>query len=309
MSEKKQNISLMGCIGAGKSSVAAELEKYGYRIITAGQLFRQYAKDHHMSIEEAISGHPEIDAEIDSNIARIGKEENGIVFDSRMAWHFVPDSFKVFIYTDIDTAAERVFAAKRDTEQFVNVKECEKHIFSRQLSELSNYTKLYGQDYMDSKNYDLFIDATYATPEQTAKKIIDCLEHQQAKFQMNPRSLYPTQTIRDLSGETLNKYLAKELPAGNICISCYDGYFGVTDGHHRYLAAAINKEPFIGAEYDPSPEKSKIVCKTEIYNYEDVAGFYYPAYPEDFSKDCLIEFCNENFPDQKEKDPQIEMDL
>lgn len=307
MSELR-NISINGCIGAGKSMVSKELEAKGYQTITAGSLFRQYAKEHNISIEEAISGHKEIDDAIDNNIAQIGKEQNGIVFDSRMAWHFVPDSFKVFIYVDPDIAAERVFSAKRETESFASVEECKSHIFSRQLTELDNYQKMYGVDYMDSSNYDLIIDSTYATPKEVAEKIVECMNKMHARFQMNPRSLYPTQSVRDLSGDVLDQYIDGKLPAGSINISCYNGYFGVTDGHHRFLAAAVNKQTFIGAEYDPAPERSRIMPKTEIYNYEDVAGFYYNRYPEFGPKDCLVEFCNENI-DADERNADINVEI
>lgn len=312
MKKQLQNISIAGCIGAGKSMISKELEKEGYQIVSAGSLFRQYAKEHNISIEEAISGHTEIDTEIDSNIVNLGETKSGIVFDSRMAWHFVPDSFKVFVYADLDVATDRVFKANRETESFQTIEECKNNILSRQSKELANYQKMYGQDYMDSKNYDLIIDSTYATPEEVAKKILECIDHPHAKFQMNPRSLYPTQNIRDLSGEILDQYVKKEIPAGSIKIGCCDGYFGVTDGHHRFLAAAINKEPFISAEFDPMPEKTHIVSKTEIYNYEDVAGFYYSEYPEDKEKYCLVEFCNES-PEitvgfEKEKEDVLEVE-
>ena len=288
------NISITGCIGAGKSSICKELEQSGYKTVTAGSVFRQLAKEKEISINDAISGNADIDNELDHKIEEIGKTEDKIVFDSRMAWHFVPDSFKVFVYVDEDIAAQRVFNADRETEKFNSLEECKNGIRNRQLSEKENYMNLYGCNYLDSSNYDLIIDSTYATPKEVAGKIIECMDKQHDRFQMNPRSLYPTQGIRNLSEERLSEYVGKVLKGDGIKISTYDGYFGIVDGHHRQLASAINKEPFIGASY-VQDSNNPIVSKSEIYNHEDVASFFYENYPEDTKKDNpMLDFSNEN---------------
>lgn len=39
------NITITGNLGGGKSSVCKELEKYGFKIITGGGLFRDIARE------------------------------------------------------------------------------------------------------------------------------------------------------------------------------------------------------------------------------------------------------------------------
>ena len=37
--------------------------------------------------------HPEVDEEIDGELVKISELDNNMVIDSRMAWHFVENSF------------------------------------------------------------------------------------------------------------------------------------------------------------------------------------------------------------------------
>ena len=59
--------------------------------------------------EATRNGDRSVDKMIDDTTAKIGRERDNIMFDSRLAWHFVPDSFKVFVITDINEASRRVF--------------------------------------------------------------------------------------------------------------------------------------------------------------------------------------------------------
>ena len=61
---------------------------------------RACAQDHGMDIYEFgkyIKDHPEVDHEIDQRIVSYGQNTNGFVFESRLAWHWIPDSFKVIL--------------------------------------------------------------------------------------------------------------------------------------------------------------------------------------------------------------------
>ena len=49
-----------------------------------------------------------LDEEIDGELVKLSKEDENIVIDSRMAWHFVEGSFKVHLLVDAKLAAERI---------------------------------------------------------------------------------------------------------------------------------------------------------------------------------------------------------
>lgn len=104
------NITITGNLGSGKSSIGKILKEKGYEIVSTGNIFRQLAMDKGLSVEEfnrqvneaTRNGDRSVDKMIDDTTAKIGRERDNIMFDSRLAWHFVPDSFKVFVITDIN---------------------------------------------------------------------------------------------------------------------------------------------------------------------------------------------------------------
>ena len=51
------NITITGNLGGGKSSVCKELEKYGFKIITGGGLFRDIAREKGISVLEIGRAH------------------------------------------------------------------------------------------------------------------------------------------------------------------------------------------------------------------------------------------------------------
>jgi cytidylate kinase len=88
-----------------------------------------------------------------------------LVIDSRMAWHWMPESFKVFLVLDPATAAERIFAhlqgAGRLSENAASVDEVRRSIDRRSTSERKRYAALYGLDATDPLNFDLVINTKH----------------------------------------------------------------------------------------------------------------------------------------------------
>ena len=112
---------------------------------------------------------------IDGNIEKIGKTRlnDNIVFDSRLAWFFIPNSFKVFIDIDDDTAANRLLNANRDTESAQDINQAKKQLQDRWLTENLRYQKIYNTDNLNLKNYDYVISSKNLTPEEIADKIYE----------------------------------------------------------------------------------------------------------------------------------------
>ena len=110
------HITLNGNLGSGKSTICRLLEQqYGYEVFSTGKVIRQIADDLNISVlemNELMSKDHKYDHMIDDKTAQISREnqEKSILFDSRLAWHFVEKSFKVFLSVDLAEAARRVYA-------------------------------------------------------------------------------------------------------------------------------------------------------------------------------------------------------
>lgn len=202
------NITITGNLGSGKSSVAKILKEKGFEIVSTGNIFRQLAMEKGVSVEEfnkqvneaASHGDRSVDKMIDDTTTKIGKERDNVVFDSRLAWNFAPDSFKVFVITDIDEAARRVFndSLRADSESYESQEACKKALINRQKLETVRYKEIYDIDYYDMSNYNLVIESTSALPAEIAQEILDKMaEYQAGAFdklmELNPSSIHSAQ--------------------------------------------------------------------------------------------------------------------
>ena len=163
---KKQIITIAGLPGSGKSStskgVAAAL---GYEHFSSGDLFRKIAAERGLSIEEinfAAEKQKEIDHQVDEYLVKIGKEKERLVIDSRMAFHWIPDSFKIFLDLDLKVGAERTFEhiqkEGRTSQAGSSVEEVYENTVKRLESEQKRYANLYQIDVTDKSHFDLVID-------------------------------------------------------------------------------------------------------------------------------------------------------
>ena len=177
---KRMKISVTGDLGSGKSTVCRYLkDNFGLTVYSVGQIQRSLAAKYNLDIcafNKYMETHPEIDEEIDTELAKIGKRDEDMVLDSRMAWHFVHDSFKVFLSVDLDAAAQRVMTDQRGAvESYASLEEAKKGLVGRKQSENLRYITRYGVDCSDPGNYDLIIDTTDISPGQIAETIMSKL--------------------------------------------------------------------------------------------------------------------------------------
>jgi cytidylate kinase len=182
--EKKVKISITGDLGSGKSTVCKYLkETYGLNVYSIGQIQRSLAQKYNMDVlafNKYMESHPEIDEEIDTELTMIGRRDENMVLDSRMAWHFVPDSFKVYLSVDPDEAARRVMNDQRgNVETYKCHEDARNCLIERKKSESLRYISKYGVDCSDPENYDLIIDATSISAQQVAERIMEAVRHAQ----------------------------------------------------------------------------------------------------------------------------------
>ena len=172
-------IAFSGRLGSGKSTVCAILrDVYGYEIYSTGTVQRKVAEEMGITtleLNQRMKADPELDHVIDDAVVKISRERKNdpIVYDSRMAWHFAENTFKVYMYVDPVVAAERVFAADRgDVEKYESVEDAKQQLMARTMEENTRFKDIYGVDNLDYANYDMIIDSTSATPEQIANAIV-----------------------------------------------------------------------------------------------------------------------------------------
>ena len=171
------NITIAGDLGSGKSTVANHLiNNINYRIESAGLIFRRLAEQHGMSAKEFnqfIESNPKYDNMVDDTIKEMGEKEENIIFDSRLAWYFVPKSFKIYMYVDVDTATERIFNDKgRVSESYSDMATDKKEIIERRESEVLRYKTFYNIDINNYSNYDFIIDTSQATKDDVNDAVL-----------------------------------------------------------------------------------------------------------------------------------------
>jgi CMP/dCMP kinase len=166
---KREIITIAGSPGSGKSSTAKALAaSLGYRHFSSGDIFRQLAVERGLSIEAmniSAEEQRDIDLMVDRQLQELYRTEDRLVIDSRMAWRWMPESFRVFLILDPATAAERVFAqirgAGRMSEDAASVDELRVSIERRAASEQRRYAALYEINATDPSNFDVVVNTKF----------------------------------------------------------------------------------------------------------------------------------------------------
>lgn len=173
----KRIIAMSGDIGSGKSSVAAALkEMTAFDVISTGKIQRAIAERRGVTtleLNKISQTDRSIDDEIDSYVVEIGKTGDSLIIDSRLAWHFIPTAYKVFLSVDSNIGAERVFNASRSDENNPSLEATLENNLNRQAFEDSRFFELYSVNFRNHENYDLVIDTSHAAPEMVARNILD----------------------------------------------------------------------------------------------------------------------------------------
>ena len=169
-------ITITGDLGSGKSTVSNILiERLHYDYVYTGKIQREIADRYGMTtleLNQYAETHPEIDEEIDATFKSLNDSAELIV-DSRLAWFFIPKSFKVYLKCDIIVAADRISRDKqRKSEHYASQEKAIQELIARKESENKRYLELYGADCSDLSNFNLIVDTSYLTPEEVADKII-----------------------------------------------------------------------------------------------------------------------------------------
>ncbi len=179
--EKKHIITIAGKPGSGKSTTSKGLARsLGYLHFSSGDFFRAIGKERGFDVLATnllAEQEKAIDEAVDQKLRDLGEKENQMVIDSRMAWHWMPYSLRVYLDLDLTVAAERILGhideARRAAEFIPDTPELyAKTLQDRLDSESKRYMSLYNVNPYNPANYDLVIDTAKHNIEEVQKIIL-----------------------------------------------------------------------------------------------------------------------------------------
>jgi len=186
---KKEIIAITGTLGSGKSSTSNLVAKaLGFTRFSSGDFMRKIALEMDISVNELskkAENDTSIDKKIDEEVKKTGKLEK-VVIDSRLAYHWIPESFKVYLNLPPEIAKNRILnnlkdnKLRRESENSLSAEEIYQKIISRLESEKKRYRELYGIDHTDKNNFDLVID----TEKNDLNQVVDIIVAEYKKWIM-----------------------------------------------------------------------------------------------------------------------------
>lgn len=270
--EEAMHITITGNLGSGKSTISEVIrDKFGFEIYSTGTIQRKLAKDlgkTTLEMNELMRNNPKYDNMIDDSTTKTAKEniDKNIVFDSRLAWHFVERSFKVFVTVSLDLAAERIYNADNRglVEQYLSEEDAKAKLTARANTENIRYKEIYGLEYFDFKNYNLVIDSTYNDPDEIANVIIgetkkfyslvEELGFEETNKGWNSVLLSPKQLLHEEisveDSERLRGLVAELKDKGNsickkILVKKVNGKHHIIEGKDEVMASYLAGLPFV----------------------------------------------------------------
>lgn len=187
---KKEIITICGSLGSGKSSTAKKAaERLGFKHFSSGDFFRQVGLELGLSVTETNKR-----AETDKNIDEMTDQklrdlnnENKIVIDSRTAYHWIPESFKVYLDLPPNIAKERILnnikedKLREKSEQTKTSDEVLEKMVERFESEQKRYWNLYKINNTNKSQFDLVVD----TDKNNLEEVVDIVVSEYKKWREN----------------------------------------------------------------------------------------------------------------------------
>jgi predicted cytidylate kinase len=172
-------ITISGPIGSGKTTVCNLLsKKLAYRCIVSGNIFREMAKEHNMSLAEfgALCEHDmRYDRLLDERMVEIAQDNPDMILEGRLVAHMLTKNgipaLKFFLTADLETRAKRVVEREgKDLE--IALREMK----GREESEAVRYRAYYGINIRSDDVYDVVIDTADKTPEEIVEIMVEKVE-------------------------------------------------------------------------------------------------------------------------------------
>jgi cytidylate kinase len=153
-------ITVSGLPGSGTTSLARYLsEKHNFGLVSAGEVFRQMAREHGMDLAEFgkfAEKNQEIDRMIDARQKEIALSRNDIIVEGRLSGWFVEQAdLKIWLAAPLACRVERILS--RDTIE--NLEKAKRLTEEREMSEALRYRMYYGIDIRDLSLYHIVLNS------------------------------------------------------------------------------------------------------------------------------------------------------
>lgn len=168
-------ITIGGLAGTGTSTAAKKLSEYtNIPYISAGDVFRQLAKEHNMTVlefNEFAEGNDEIDIELDKRQAEIANDSENLIVEGRISAFFVNADYRIWLMAPDNIRAERI-SYREDKSLDTVIKE----IKERTASEKKRYQEIHNIDIDNLDLYDIVINTGTFDEQATLDIITKCIE-------------------------------------------------------------------------------------------------------------------------------------
>ena len=290
-------ISITGELGSGKSTIAKILaEEFKAQYLSTGAIQRNIANRfglNTLQLNNLADTNKLIDEEIDGTLKELNNSDKSFVIDSRLAWFFIPSSFKLFFLIDIEIAARRVLNdSSRINEIYESVEDTMQSLRERKKSENQRFLREYNADCADFKNFDFIINTTELKTMSIAnfltKKIKDKKSNNSVIW-CSPKILFPSihQATFSVDSKVIKESIEKETFSENFPISIVEsnGTWVIYDGHKRVSVAILLNIDMIPVQLLAKNEESfenqhsandfitNHLDKNNIYIWEELHGF------------------------------------
>ena len=179
---KKEIITICGSLGSGKSSTAKKIaQALRFKHFSSGDFFRQVGLELGLSVTET-NIRAETDTKIDEMTDKKLQDMNNsekIVIDSRTAYHWIPESFKVYLDLPTKIAKVRILNSlkedqlrQRSEKESTSLENVYKKMNERFESEQKRYWDLYKINNTDKSQFDLVIDTNKNNLNQVVEIIV-----------------------------------------------------------------------------------------------------------------------------------------
>ncbi len=168
-------ITVSGLPGSGTTTVARLLaERLGWKLISAGEVFRRLAMERGMTLEEFsqyAEENPDIDIYIDRMQRELAEREENVIVEGRLSGWMIKNAFKVWLYADPDIRYERI--AKREG---IDLSRARVETKRREELEKRRYKKFYSIDLDDISIYHIAVNSGKFEPEEIVEIILKAFE-------------------------------------------------------------------------------------------------------------------------------------
>ena len=224
------------------------------RLVSTGTIQRDMARDMGMDtleLNKYAETHPEIDRKIDQITIDLATSNERLVLDSRMAWHFVPNSFKIYLEVDPSIAAGRLIGdLARSSERYPDFDSALRFLLERRKLEHERFRRLYSVDDENITNFDLVINSSLVSVEEIVKVIADVADRREAasadrSVWLSPKLLIPTQNVRALAYDDGAGLTGDPGADRSIEVIRWHRCYFILNGHKRTSSALASQRHFV----------------------------------------------------------------